>query len=168
MSGRTGKGNETGARTSKGKEIVDSPDKEPAEPVKLRTERSVYIERYFQFELSVVGSLCLSLSISISVFSVYSVYTELSYFRTVCTLCLHNTLPHNIFFYMVIRPTPMSDSDELSPFRISCLVAMFRCSHSFFISASFTCIRVIDVVEAWLIKLYLPSSSSRSPGCRNI
>ena len=47
---------------------------------------------------------------------------------------------------------------------------MFRhpSGYNVFIGAWFACIHVVDVVEARLIKLCLPSSSSRSPVCRDV
>ena len=62
----------------------------------------------------------------------------------------------------------MFDSDELSPFRISWLVAWFgiQRGYGFLVGSWFAHVRVVGVVEARLIELGRPSCLSRSPEYR--
>ena len=68
------------------------------------------------------------------------------------------------FYRLVVEPTPMCHSPWLSPSPIShCLSPWFYC---FFIIAWFSCIRVVDIVQAWFVELYRPLNSSWSPRCQ--
>ena len=71
----------------------------------------MYRESFFEFEFSVVFSLCLSISIS-----AFSVSTELSFSHTLYFVLAH-TLPHNVIFYSIDleRADKKDDQGKLSP-----------------------------------------------------